>query len=44
MDARGVTEEMEYAAPRLEGMVRRKGADRFATRRRVVAERILARL
>ena len=41
---RGATSEMRYAAPVLERMLTRAGrADRFALRRRAVAERILTR-
>jgi hypothetical protein len=37
--------EIRYGAPRLEGMLRRQGrGDRFAARRRALAERLLASL
>jgi hypothetical protein len=42
---KGVAGEIQYAAPRLERMVKRRGrGDQFEIRRRAVAERILARL
>jgi hypothetical protein len=42
MEGKGAVREMEYAAPRLESMLKRRGrSDRFALRRRAVAERIL---
>jgi hypothetical protein len=45
MHGKGVVREMQYAAPSLEGMLKRRGrGDRFAIRRRAVAERILERL
>lgn len=43
MHGRKVVEEMRYAAPGLERMLKRRGGrDRFAIRRRAVAERVLA--
>jgi hypothetical protein len=40
----GVVQEIQYAVPRLERMLKRRGrGDRFEIRRRAVAERILAR-
>jgi hypothetical protein len=45
MNGGSALEEMEYAAPRLEQMLKRRGrGDRFDLRRRAVAERILARV
>jgi hypothetical protein len=45
MNGRSALEEMRYAAPRLEQMLKRRGrGDRFDMRRRAVAERILARV
>jgi hypothetical protein len=45
MDGKSVVDEMQYAAPRLEQMLKRRGhGDRFDMRRRAVAERILARV
>jgi hypothetical protein len=45
MGGKGVVREIEYVAPRLERMLKRRGGrDRFAIRRRAVAERILERL
>jgi hypothetical protein len=42
---RGARREVQYAAPRLERMLKRGGrGGRFAARRRAVAERILAGL
>ena len=44
MNGKGVVDEMQVAAPRLEQMLKRRGrGDRFDLRRRAVAERILAR-
>jgi hypothetical protein len=43
MQGKRVLGEMRYAAPRLEQMLKRRGrGGRFDTRRRAVAERILA--
>jgi hypothetical protein len=45
MEGKNVISEMRYAAPRLERMLRRRdGGDRFSSRRRVVAERVLDRV
>jgi hypothetical protein len=45
INGKRVVDEMQYAAPRLERMLNRRGrGDRFDMRRRVVAERILARV
>jgi hypothetical protein len=43
MHGKSVVGEMQYAAPTLEHMLKRRGrGDRFDVRRRAVAERILA--
>ena len=43
MNGKNVVDEMQYAAPRLERMLKRQGrGDRFDKRRRAVAERVLA--
>jgi hypothetical protein len=45
IDARGVVREIQYAAPTLERILKRRSrGGRFEIRRRAVAERILARL
>jgi hypothetical protein len=45
MGGEGVVREIQYAAPRLERILKRRGGgDRFEIRRRAVAERVLARL
>jgi hypothetical protein len=45
MEGEKVVHEMKYAAPRLERMLRRHSrGDRFVSRRRVVAERVLDRI
>jgi hypothetical protein len=45
MNGKSALDEMRYAAPRLEQMLKRRGrGDRFDMRRRAVAERILARV
>ena len=45
MNGRSVVAELQYAAPRLEHMLKRRGrGDRFDLRRRAVAGRILARV
>ena len=45
MEGKKVISEMRYAAPRLERMLKRRGGgDRFSSRRRVVAERVLDRV
>jgi hypothetical protein len=45
MGGKGVVREIQYAAPRLERILKKRGGgDRFEIRRRAVAERVLARL
>jgi hypothetical protein len=45
MDGKKMAREMQYAAPRLERMLKRRGrGDRFDRRRRAVAERVLERV
>ena len=45
IDDEKATGEMAYAAPRLERLLRRHGTgDQYASRRRAVAERVLARI
>jgi hypothetical protein len=45
MDGKRATGELRYAAPRLERMLNRRGSgDRFDSRRRAVARRVLARV
>ena len=45
INGKSVVVEMQYAAPRLEQMLKRRGrGDRFDMRRRAVAEHILARV
>ena len=45
MEGKKVISEMRYAAPRLERMLKRPGrGDRFDSRRRAVAERVLDRV
>jgi len=45
IEGKRAASEMQYAAPLLERVVRRRGGrDRFAIRRRAIAERVLARL
>jgi len=45
MGGKGVTGEIEYAAPVLERMLKRRSrGGKYETRRRAVAERALARL
>lgn len=45
VDDKKATREMEYAAPRLESILKRRDAgDQFASRRQAVAEQVLARI
>jgi len=45
MSGKGVTAELEYAAPKLERLLERPGrGDMYAVRRRVVAERALGKV
>ena len=45
MEAKGESREIQYAAPVLERMLKRRSrGGKFETRRRAVAERVLARL